>query len=57
MQGAGRSEAKPQGPLPAAAQAEKAVAVAPAPAKPSAATPAARPGLMGKLLGMLPGKK
>ena len=46
---------------PAAAQGEKPEAVAAAPAKPAAGTPAAapvaKPGLMGKLMGMLPGKK
>jgi chemotaxis protein MotB len=53
----GVGESKKQGAPPAAAQGEKPVAgAAPTAAKPSPATPA-KTGLMGKLMGMIPGKK
>jgi chemotaxis protein MotB len=49
----GPGEGKQQGTATAAALARKPAAAA----KPSAATPAAKPGMIGKLIGMLPGKK
>jgi chemotaxis protein MotB len=53
------TEAKPQGSPPAAESAPKPAAQVPAqtPAKPAAGTPLARPGLMDRLKGMLPGAK
>jgi hypothetical protein len=47
----------PQGSPQPAAQGEKPVAGTPAPIKNSAASPAVKPGLMGKLKDMLPGQK
>jgi chemotaxis protein MotB len=46
----------PSGP-PAAGQSAKQATSTPAVAKPAAAVPVAKPGLMGRIMGMLPGKK
>lgn len=53
----GQEGAMPQGSPQPAAQGEKPVAGTPAPIKNSAASPAVKPGLMGKLKDMLPGQK
>jgi chemotaxis protein MotB len=54
---AAKSDGKQSAPPAAAGQAAKPVASAPVPSKPPAGTPAAKPGLMGKLMSMIPGKK
>jgi chemotaxis protein MotB len=53
----GAAEAKEQSAAPAAAQTAKQETVAAVAAKPPAGVPAAKPGLMSKIIGMLPGKK